>query len=228
MDLANRIIANNTTRLEKKLWTKNGEGENVVCYSARSDGEEADFVVRTIYTLVKNHGCKFSDFAILMRINSLSRAFEERFLQYGIPHRLYGGFKFYDRKEIKDMLAYLKIMGNHNDEEALLRIINFPKRGIGDGTVGQLLNYSRLNGTSLYETIINLENNEDLPKGVIKKVLPFTNVLQCMDNATKQTGSIYELIKFVIKVTGLKEYYAEETDENESRKANIRETRCKH
>ncbi len=222
LEVANRVIKINKTRLEKKLWTENGDGENVVTYAAKTDGEEADFVVRTIYSLV-SQGSKFSDFAILMRINSLSRSFEERFLQYGIPHRLYGGFKFYDRKEIKDMLAYLKIMGNKHDEDAILRVINFPKRGIGDGSVGQLVNYAKLNGISLYDVIINLEKNEDLPKALIKKVLPFTTVMQCMENAVKQTDSIYELIKYVVKLIDLKSYYAEETEENEARKSNIRE-----
>ncbi len=223
LELANRIIKNNTTRLEKRLWTKNGDGENVVCYAAKSDGEEADFVVRMIYSLVKTGNYHFSDFAILMRINALSRSFEERFLQYGIPHRLYGGFKFYDRKEIKDMLAYLKVVGNHSDEDAILRIINFPRRGIGEGTIGQLVNYAHITGQRLYDVIIKLDENEDLPNGVIRKTLPFTNVLKCMENAAMETGSIYELIRYIIKLIDLKAYYADDTEENESRKNNVRE-----
>ena len=200
------------------------DGEaDVKYYAARSDGDEADFVVQTIYNLKKTYNYKLSDFAILMRINALSRTFEERFMQYGVPHKLYGGFKFYERKEVKDILAYLKIIGNHNDNEAIARVINFPKRGIGDGTVQQLMNYAEVNGKSLYDVIFTLDKNEDLPTGVIKKVLPFTNVLQCIDNAYKMGCSLFDLTCYIIRAGGFKEFYAENTEDNEARKNNIRE-----
>ena len=221
--LANKIIANNTERLDKRLWTENADGVDVKYYAARSDGDEADFVVQTIYNLKKTYNYKLSDFAILMRINALSRTFEERFMQYGVPHKLYGGFKFYERKEVKDILAYLKIIGNHNDNEAIARVINFPKRGIGDGTVQQLMNYAEVNGKSLYDVIFTLDKNEDLPTGVIKKVLPFTNVLQCIDNAYKTGCSLFDLTCYIIRAGGFKEFYAENTEDNEARKNNIRE-----
>lgn len=221
--LANKIIANNTERLDKRLWTENADGADVKYYAARSDGDEADFVVQTIYNLKKTYNYKLSDFAILMRINALSRTFEERFMQYGVPHKLYGGFKFYERKEVKDILAYLKIIGNHNDNEAIARVINFPKRGIGDGTVQQLMNYAEVNGKSLYDVIFTLDKNEDLPTGVIKKVLPFTNVLQCIDNAYKTGCSLFDLTCYIIRAGGFKEFYAEKTEDNEARKNNIRE-----
>lgn len=221
--LANKIIANNTERLDKRLWTENADGADVKYYAARSDGDEADFVVQTIYNLKKTYNYKLSDFAILMRINALSRTFEERFMQYGVPHKLYGGFKFYERKEVKDILAYLKIIGNHNDNEAIARVINFPKRGIGDGTVQQLMNYAEVNGKSLYDVIFTLDKNEDLPTGVIKKVLPFTNVLQCIDNAYKTGCSLFDLTCYIIRAGGFKEFYAENTEDNEARKNNIRE-----
>ena len=221
--LANKIIANNTEMLDKRLWTENADGADVKYYAARSDGDEADFVVQTIYNLKKTYNYKLSDFAILMRINALSRTFEERFMQYGVPHKLYGGFKFYERKEVKDILAYLKIIGNHNDNEAIARVINFPKRGIGDGTVQQLMNYAEVNGKSLYDVIFTLDKNEDLPTGVIKKVLPFTNVLQCIDNAYKTGCSLFDLTCYIIRAGGFKEFYAENTEDNEARKNNIRE-----
>lgn len=221
--LANRIIANNKSRLEKKLWTENADGEEVKCYFARSDGDEADFVVKTIYELKRDKGYRYSDFAILMRINSLSRSFEERMLQYSVPHRVYGGFKFYDRKEVKDLLAYLKILGNHNDEEAILRVINFPRRGIGDGTVTQLMNYSAVTGVSLYDAIYGIENNPDLPAAVVKKVKPFAAVLQCIERAYATGPSLFDLVGYIIKLLGLREYYGENTEENEARKNNIRE-----
>ena len=221
--LANKIIKNNTTRLDKELWTENADGADVQFYAARTDGEEADYVVKNIITIKKSAGLKYSDFAVLMRINSLSRTFEEKLIQYGIPHKVYGGFKFYDRKEVKDLIAYLKILGNPNDDEAIMRVINFPKRGIGDGTVKQLVNYSLVSGQTLYDVIYGIEGNGDLPSGVIKKVLPFANVLQCMSNAYKSGCSLFDLVCYIIKLIGLKEYYSEDTEENEARKNNIRE-----
>lgn len=221
--VANRIIGNNKTRLEKKLWTENGEGEDVKFFPASSDKEEADFVISTIRRLHDDEKRPYSDFAVLMRINALSRVFEEKMIQYGIPHKVYGGMKFYDRKEVKDLLAYLKIIGNHSDEEAILRVINFPKRGIGDATVNQIRNYALVSGRSFYDVLYGIEDNKDLPLSVIKKAQTFSTVLKCMDNAYKSGITLFDLVRYVIKLIGLKEYYAENTDENEMRKANIRE-----
>lgn len=221
--LANKIIKNNKERKDKTLWTQNDDGVGITYYEARSDGDEADFVIRTINSLKYTGKYKLSDFAVLMRVNALSRSFEERLMLYGVPHKIYGGFKFYDRKEVKDLLAYLKILGNPNDVEAISRIINFPKRGIGEGTVKQLINYSAVTGKSLFDVIYDISNNPDLPNGVIKKVLPFSNVLQCMQKARATGVGLYELACYIIKLIGLKEYYKEETEENEMRKANIRE-----
>ena len=221
--LANKIIKNNKERKDKTLWTQNADGSGVIYYDARSDGDEADFVIKTINSLSNTGRYKLSDFAVLMRINALSRSFEERLISYGVPHKIYGGFKFYDRKEVKDLLAYLKILGNPNDVEAIARIINFPKRGIGEGTVKQLINYSAVTGQSLFEVIYSIQTNPDLPNSVIKKVLPFSNVLQCMKKAKSTGASLYELTRYIIKLIGLKEYYSEDTEENETRKANVRE-----
>lgn len=223
LDLANRIIKNNKTRLEKKLWTNNEGGAKVVYYPARSDGDEADYVVRKMYELQKTEGYALRDFAVLMRVNSLSRSFEERFMQYGIAYRVYGGFKFYDRKEIKDLLAYLRIMVNHDDVEAIIRIINVPRRGIGDGTVAALSARAAETGRSLYDVICDADTDDGIPAGVVKKVLPFANVLRCMDRAYHAGSSLFDLVGYVIKLIGLREYYSEPTEENEARKQNIRE-----
>lgn len=223
LELANKIIGNNRERLEKKLWTNNQSGAKVVYYPARSDGDEADYVVRKMYELQKTEGYVLRDFAVLMRVNSLSRLFEERFIQYGISYRVYGGFKFYDRKEIKDLLAYLRIMVNHDDAEALLRIINVPKRGIGDGTISALSARAAETGSSLYDVIYNIDRDEALSAGMIKKVIPFANVLRCMDKAYNAGSTLYDLVGYVIKLIGLREYYSEPTEENEARKQNIRE-----
>ncbi len=223
IELANRIIKNNTTRLDKLLWTDNAMGDEVAFYPAKSDNEEADYVVRKIIEVKRQNGCKYSDFAILMRINSLTRNFEERLMQYGIPHKIFGGFKFYDRKEIKDLLAYFKVIVNHADVESLMRIINFPRRGIGDATVTQLKNYASLYGYTLYDVIFDIEKNVEMPSSVIKKVAPFSVVLHCLQNAYAQNPPIYDLMYYIIKLIGLNELYAEDNAENNARKENIRE-----
>lgn len=153
LNVANRIIKGNSQRLDKKLWTENGGGEKVVCFGAATDGFEADYVARTIYELTSYGEYNYSDCAVLMRLNALTRRFEERFLQYGIPHRVYGGFKFFDRKEVKDVLAYARLSVNPADDEALLRIINFPRRGIGEASIEKLRALAAAKGKSLFGAI---------------------------------------------------------------------------
>ncbi len=221
--LANKIIKINSERLEKTLWTDNADGEEVTFYDAPSDDDEANYVLRTIHGLVRSDKCRYSDIAILMRINALTRSFEERFVQHAIPYKIFGGFKFYDRKEIKDLLAYLKIAGNHNDTEAIARVINFPKRGIGEGALTQLFNYSAITNNSLYNVIYNIEQNPDFTNGFIKKILPFTNIIKCMQSAVESGGKLSDLACYIIKISGMKEEYAEDNLENKERKENIRE-----
>ncbi len=223
LELANKIIANNKTRLEKRLWTSNEAGSDVVYYPARSDGDEADYVIRKIYELQKAHGYRLRDFAVLMRINALTRSFEERLVQYGVAYRVFGGFKFYERKEIKDLLAYLQLMTNKNDDAAIARIINVPKRGIGESTVAKLRECADRDGVSLYDEILGAENNSELTAAIKKKIQPFAHVLRCMEKAYGQDVKLFDLVGYVIKLVGFREYYAEPTEENETRKQNIRE-----
>ncbi len=221
--LANKVIKNNTTRLDKNLWTDNAEGSNVVFYSAGSDKDEAQYVLTAINSLMTNYGYKKSDFAILMRINALTRTFEEKFIQYGVAHKIFGGFKFFDRKEIKDILAYLKILNNHEDEESLLRIVNFPKRGIGEATIAQAVNYARVEGLTLFDVIYNIEQNLDLPVTVIKKFTPFATALKCLTNAIEQNLKPSLLTKYMCKVVGIKAVFEEDTEENAEHRMNIKE-----
>ncbi len=220
--LANKLIENNESRIKKVLWTENDSGDDVEVYAAQSEGNEADFVVSKILALVQSGGYSFSDFAVLMRMNALTRSFEERFIQYGIPHKIFGGFKFYERKEIKDILAYLRIISNPLDNDAILRVINFPKRGIGDAAIGQLINYSAVSGKSLFDVIVGIESNEDLPPAIIKKVTPFCLVLKCLLKE-KDNLKISALMKYLVRMLNLKELYSQPTDENENRKQNIKE-----
>lgn len=222
LSAANKLIKHNSSRLDKTLWTSNGEGEQIVFHKANSETDEATAVVSSIIGLVRSGKYKFSDFAILMRLNALSRSFEEKLMQYGIPHKIFGGFKFFERKEIKDLLAYLKLLGNPADNEAMARIINFPKRGIGDSTVVQLRNYGEITGRSLSDIIVNIESNEDLPLGIVKKLSGFSKLLNALYEKKKNSG-IYELVSYLVTALNLHVLYGEDTEESRNRLRNIDE-----
>lgn len=155
VSLANKLVAHNTNRLDKILFSNLPEGEIHLdkCWNER---EEAEKVVTTIARMVKQ-GSKHSDFAILMRINALSRAFEEKLLEYNIPHYVWGGFKFYERSEIKSVINYLRVMVNPKDEIALLDVLNWPRRGVGDSSVAKLRDLSNGAGIACYDLIIGIE-----------------------------------------------------------------------
>ncbi len=222
LSAANMLIKHNTARLDKTLWTGNGEGEPIEFLRAGSESDEANGVVSSIIGLVRSGKYKFSDIAILMRLNALSRSFEERLIQYGIPHKIFGGFKFFERKEIKDLLAYLKLLGNPQDNEALARIINFPKRGIGDGTLAQLRNYGAVTGKSIAEIILEIDTNPDLPMSVIKKLSGFSELLKAL-YAKKNETSLSDLVSYIVTALGLRVLYGDDTDECRNRLRNIEE-----
>ncbi|MCL2847263.1 MAG: UvrD-helicase domain-containing protein [Firmicutes bacterium] len=221
--LANKVIKNNVERLEKNLWTKNDDGEEPVFYVAHDDSVEAEYVIKKILEIKKERPLyNYSDFAILLRINALTRSFEEKCIQYGIKYKVTGGFKFYDRKEIKDILAYLRLTANPSDTEAILWVINFPKRGIGETAVLQLLNYSKISGKNLFETLIMSDITGELPPTLVKKVQPFATILNLLQNASKEL-TVDKFTRYLIKLIDLKAVFEAETTENESRKENIKE-----
>lgn len=141
LHLANAVIANNETRKEKALWTQNEEGEPIVYYEADDDRDEGHFIVRQIKDIMNKSDYRYSDFAVLIRTSSQFRSLEEIFLKNGVPYRIYGGIKFFQRKEIKDLLAYLSVLANPNDSVNMKRIINIPKRGIGEQTWNKILDF---------------------------------------------------------------------------------------
>lgn len=153
LDAANAVIANNAGRKPKRLWTENPAGDPITCYVAYDERDEAGYIVRTIRHLKEQCGVSYGDVAILYRTNAQSRVIEEMFLKDGIPYAMVGGLKFYERKEIKDMLAYLRVLHNPSDDLSLQRIINVPKRGIGDTTIGRLREYGHQQGMSLFDVI---------------------------------------------------------------------------
>ncbi|MBR2869928.1 MAG: UvrD-helicase domain-containing protein, partial [Clostridia bacterium] len=158
LELANCIIANNKARRPKELWTENQDGCRVESFVGTDENNEASYVALQIKNLMaRNSNVEYKDFAVFMRLNALSRAFEQEFTKYGIPYKIFGGFKFFERKEIKDVLAYLKIVNNKYDDESFLRAVACPKRGIGDKTLHELLEYASSRGICIIDAIDQLE-----------------------------------------------------------------------
>ena len=220
LKIANRIIKGNSQRLDKKLWTENGDGEKVVCFGAATDGFEADFVARKIYELTSSGEYSYSDCAVLLRLNALTRHFEERFLQYGIPHRVYGGFKFFDRKEVKDVLAYARISVNPADDEALLRIINFPRRGIGDASIEKLRAIASATNKSLFEVITT--GGDNLGGALKTKLAEFGTVLSNLV-AIAQTHSVVKYFNYLLHVVLDVESLFSKSDDDRTRLENLNE-----
>lgn len=220
LSLANAVIHNNVNRKDKTLWTNNAQGADPVTFEAEEETEEALFTARTISNFVRQGG-KYSDFAVLMRINALTRSYEQEFAKYSIPYKVFGGFKFFERKEIKDMLAYLRIANNPFDSEAIERIINFPKRGIGDKTIQVLSDYASQEGLTLYDSLLDIDLLE-LNNGTKTKLKTFARLLK--DIILKaQEVPVNELVTFMIQQTGLREAYADSSDESITKRANIDE-----
>ena len=221
LEFANTIIANNTLRKDKVLWTDNDEGVKPELFVANEESGEAQYTALQIKTFVQQRGYKYSDFAVLMRINALSRSYEQEFMKYGIPCKVYGGFKFFERKEIKDITAYLRILCNPLDNEAVLRVINVPKRGIGDKSIEQLVYYSEKNGLSVFDGVFDCDNL-DLKAGAKAKIRGFKDIISKLIVA-KETMPLLELVKEVIAKTNFMSCFEEDTPENDDKKKNVNE-----
>nr|WP_226984175.1 DNA helicase PcrA [Halothermothrix orenii] len=220
---AHHVIRNNTARKEKRLWTKRGKGEDLKLYVAFDDKDEASYVCRKIKELKREKNYKFSDFAVLYRTNSQSRSVEEMMVKYAIPYQIVGGFRFYDRMEIKDILAYLRVIYNPSDEVSLLRIINRPKRGIGQGTISKLSRYARERGISLYKAGTEAESNPYLTASFKKRVKAFFDLLEELREKS-ETLSIDTLTHQVVTRTGYQRELNEEgTQQARNRLENIQE-----
>lgn len=220
LNLANTIIHNNHNRKAKTLWTDNADGSPAVAFEAEDETDEAMFTAQTIAMHVKN-GAHYSDFAVLMRINALTRSYEQEFAKYGIPYKVFGGFKFFERKEIKDLLAYLRIAANPFDGEAIVRIINFPKRGIGDRTVQVLEEYARDTELTVYDALLDLD---ELPlnSSAKTKLRSFATLLKSLV-IKGQELALNDLVTYLVNETGMRGAYADESDESITKRANIDE-----
>jgi DNA helicase-2/ATP-dependent DNA helicase PcrA len=222
LEAANHVIANNKGRKEKKLWTEQGEGAKIIFRQVDNAFEEAEVVADEIYELVKKQNYSYGDCACLYRTNAQSRTLEERFVKDNIPYKIVGGVNFYQRKEIKDILAYLKTIDNGRDDVAVKRIINVPKRGIGATTIDKIQTFAGANGLNFYETLLN-ENAMDILGKARTKVKPFVDLIQRM-RAECEYKSLTELIELLLEETGyVTELELEDTDEARDRISNIDE-----
>lgn len=222
LDAANAIISNNTARKEKSLWTEKDEGYRVIFRQIDSEYDEAEYVADEISQVVRKGIYSYNQIACLYRTNAQSRVLEERFIREGIPYKVIGGQNFYQRKEIKDLIAYLKTVENGRDEIAIKRIINVPKRGIGDATVDKIDTFAQANGISFYDALKN-ENAMAVIGRSASKIKPFVNFIQRL-KAESEVMKISDIMEHIINETGyVEELKAEGTDEAKGRIENIGE-----
>ncbi len=216
LDAANGVIRNNPSRKEKTLWTENGEGDKISFKQFDSGYDEADFVVKDIKQSVDKGNRKYNDYAILYRTNAQSRLFEERFVSANIPYKIVGGVNFYGRREIKDLLAYLKTIDNGKDDLAVRRIINVPTRGIGLTTINRVQDSAAERGVDFYEALLTADMIPGIGRG-LGKLESFVAMMQHLKSLAKSM-SISQLMKEVIEMTG----YVEKLKEDDGEDADVR------
>ncbi len=209
LDAANSVIKNNEGRKEKSLWTEKGSGERIEFRQLDSAYDEAETIAHSINSFVRNGTFGYGDCAVLYRTNAQSRVLEERFVTENIPYRIFGGVNFYSRREIKDLLAYLKTIDNAQDDVAVKRIINVPRRGIGATTINHVQDWADSRGTGFYEALKNIDDMPTVTKSVVTKVRPFVTFIETMREKASQL-SVDDLLKAVLDETG----YAAELEES--------------
>ena len=220
LTLANKLIKNNQTRNEKVLWTDNTAGIKVDYFKADNEFEEAEHVASQIKNLVNSDmGYKYSDFAVLTRLNALSAPFEEKFLNYNVPYRIFGGNKFFERVEIKNLVSYLKMLTNPYDSTSFTRIINYPKRGIGEATIASILELSEFHNTTPFNLILNSDEYL-LDDKIERKVKPFKDIIVEL-NENYEKLEPYKFIEYLIKLIDFKSIYNTTSEEDVSRLLNI-------
>lgn len=223
LNAANEVIQNNFGRKDKALWTENEEGEPIHFTQYENEYEEAEQIVNDIY-LMTNEDAQYHDFAVLYRTNAQSRIFEEKFILRNVPYKIVGGVNFYQRKEIKDLLCYLKTIDNGLDDLAVKRIINVPRRGIGLTTIDRVAAYAQNNDMSFYDSLRHAEYIPSLGRGT-SKITSFVSLIETLkSHLSSPDYSLEDLINEIIEATGyVKELEAEETEEAQNRIDNINE-----
>ena len=221
---ANSLIRKNERQIQKDVYSRNDVGEKLVLKHAYSDKEEAMIVCNDIKKIRQKENGQYSDFAILYRTNAQSRSFEETLRKQNIPYRIYGGLSFYQRKEIKDMIAYFRLVANPSDEEAFKRIVNYPARGIGDTTVGKIVDAAGRFGVSLWEVVGNpLQYGMNVNKGTLAKLTAFRELISSFI-LRFVTDDAYTLGRDIIKESGISaDLYSDTTPESISRQENLEE-----
>lgn len=219
IDCANKIIKFNENRIDKTLFTKNEQGIKVQYYAKYTDKEEAEFVAQEIYNLVHSLKYEYKDVAVLMRLNALTRSFEDKFLAYNIPYKIFGGLKFYERMEVKNILAYLKLLVNPQDNESFYRIANFPKRNLGDASIAKLSEKS--GSESLMSTLLGLTSADKKDKTLAK----FFSFQDLMNDFMQKKSElrVSELTKYIIEKLDLQSYFSTGKEEDENRIHNLDE-----
>ncbi len=221
LELANCIIKNNNKRRLKVLYTDNASGVKADVFVGSDENEEASYTAIQIKSLMDRTGYKYKDFAVFMRLNALSRAYEQEFTKYGIPYKVYGGFRFFERKEIKDVLSYLKIINNRFDDEAFIRCIGTPKRGIGEKTLSELREFAVGNGRSMFDAL-ELLDLSGITGAAKTKLFNFKLLLESFREYSNK-NSVSSLIDHVLKSTDFLSQFEEKTEENISKLYNISE-----
>ena len=224
VNAANSLIRHNERQIHKDVYSKNDEGEPLVYQPLYSDKEETIVVSKHIQRIKKEEGCSYSDFAILYRTNSQSRAFEEQLRKDNIPYRIFGGLSFYQRKEIKDVIAYFRLVVNPDDEEALRRVINYPTRGIGNVTVGKIVDVAHQKGCSMWKAMTTMTATDfSLSAATWGKIKQFVGLINSFANR-QTTEDVYSLGYDIIKQTGIAQDLAGDTSpEGLARKENLEE-----
>ena len=223
LDAANAVIENNTGRKPKNLWTENKRGADIIYFQAVDERDEARFVIEQLQNLQRTENKKLGDMAILYRTNTQSRIFEEMLIKSGISYNMVGGLKFYERKEIKDIIAYLRVIFNPADSLSLLRIINVPKRGIGDASLAKIQAYAAANNVSLFEAVSNAAAIDGLSSRFVSKLDDLAGIIFELMNLAGE-APVEDLIDRVLRDTGyLEELENERTPQAQSRIDNLHE-----
>lgn len=223
LDAANAVIENNTGRKPKNLWTENKSGADIIYFQAVDERDEARFVIEQLQNLQRTENKKLGDMAILYRTNTQSRIFEEMLIKSGISYNMVGGLKFYERKEIKDIIAYLRVIFNPADSLSLLRIINVPKRGIGDASLAKIQAYAAANNVSLFEAVSNAAAIDGLSSRFVSKLDDLAGIIFELMNLANE-APVEDLIDRVLHDTGyLEELENERTPQAQSRIDNLHE-----
>ncbi|HRU41547.1 MAG TPA: 3'-5' exonuclease, partial [Candidatus Diapherotrites archaeon] len=223
LEAANAVISNNYGRKSKKLWTDRGTGRSIIYHYALDEREEANFIMDEVERMIAQENRRLGEFAILYRTNAQSRVLEETCMSHGLPYRIVGGFKFYDRKEVKDIIAYLRVIQNPDEDLSLKRIINIPKRGIGNSTLEAISQYARATGDSMFGALLEVDRIEGVGTKAKKGIKEFVKLMSDLMGIA-ETERVSIIVKEVLERTGyLDELEKDGDEESLTRAENIKE-----